>query len=150
MEDCNMLVADGIVICSCCPCMILQIIVFVFLQIPYRLAKKSKKVIHRKFCKKKRKWNEETAYQGGSQIEIEAELMRILLHGVSLTPHHDCQNTFDEIEKALDEFSQQGEFAFGSFWGRQEESNGFPPKITGQEEFNTVLHYQFIEMIKMT
>lgn len=69
--------------------------------------------------------------QEGKQIEINGELAKILIRGVSL----------EELDMALEKFSQQGQFAFGSFWGREESD-------TGQEKFDTVLHYHFTETIK--
>lgn len=53
--------------------------------------------------------------------------------------HHGCM---EEVEKVLEELSQKGEFAFGSFWGRKG-SGSF-----SSCEFDDInVEYQIIEMI---
>ncbi|KAF5202761.1 Parvalbumin [Thalictrum thalictroides] len=152
MEDWNYLAADGVVICCCCPCAILQVVVFILLKLPYKLASKSKKLVYKKLRKNKKRKEQIPRGEviqhggGGQQIRIQGELSRILLEGVSLHPNHDCIKTLNEIEKAMEELSQQGHFQFGSFWGR-DESSGLQQDVP-KEKFENVLHYQFIEMIK--
>ncbi|RZC70329.1 hypothetical protein C5167_033458 [Papaver somniferum] len=38
-----------------------------------------------------------------------------------------------EVEKVLTEFSQQGEFAFGSFWGQRDDSRRLQPDLERME-----------------
>ncbi|PIA63432.1 hypothetical protein AQUCO_00201044v1 [Aquilegia coerulea] len=150
MEDWNYLAADGVVICCCCPCAILQVIFFILLKLPYKLASKSSKLVHKKLWKHKKRNEQITkgilVQHGGEQIRSQGELRRILLEGVSLHPYHDCRKTFNEVEKAMEELSQQGHFQFGSFWGR-DVSSGLQQDVA-KEKFETALHYQYIEMIK--
>ncbi|MCD7470576.1 hypothetical protein HAX54_010545 [Datura stramonium] len=43
-------------------------------------------------------------------------------HGGSLRVQLE-RRCMEEVEKVLEEFSQKGEFAFGSFWGVDEDEN---------------------------
>ena len=61
---------------------------------------------------------------------------RIQVGGFPEDGSHGCM---EEVERVLEEYSQRGQFAFGSFWGRGE---------SDQEEFETnVVHYHLIEVI---
>lgn len=53
----------------------------------------------------------------------------------------------EEIEKVLEEFSEKGEFAFGSFWGREKSGNS--STNLAQQEFeisNRVVQFEFVEI----
>lgn len=45
----------------------------------------------------------------------------------------------EEVEKVLEEFSQRGEFAFGSFWGGDEE------EVLETERITTCIHRQTVD-----
>ncbi|PIN25929.1 hypothetical protein CDL12_01343 [Handroanthus impetiginosus] len=119
MEDRNMLAADCIVISCCCQCMILQILIFILLKLPHKLLKKTKEYA-KKFKARKRgtkivqieltRYNEDSFRSLGNSFRIE---INDFLLDESL--HFGC--CMDEIESVLEEFSDRGEFAFGSFWG---------------------------------
>ncbi|GMH01842.1 hypothetical protein Nepgr_003681 [Nepenthes gracilis] len=57
----------------------------------------------------------------------------------------DCMN---EVEKVLEELSKKGEYAFGSFWGRDDET-GTSPACNAKEEFGSTnfVRYHLIQAI---
>ncbi|XP_022881899.1 uncharacterized protein LOC111398954 [Olea europaea var. sylvestris] len=132
MEDPNMLAADCIVITCCCQCMILQILVFVLLKLPCKLVKKTKEYTKR-FRNQKRR-------EKIVQIEIRRygeDSFRS--HGNSFRIQTDKSLGFnccmDEIDHVLEDFSNRGEFAFGSFWGG-EISRRFSTSCLNEEELD--------------
>lgn len=52
----------------------------------------------------------------------------------------------EEVEKVMEELFREGEFAFGSFWGR-EESGGLPVNVSRQESDSNVVQCGFVEMV---
>ncbi|KAL2519175.1 hypothetical protein Adt_15422 [Abeliophyllum distichum] len=113
MEDPNMLAADCIVITCCCQCMILQILVFVLLKLPYKLVRKTKEYAKRFRNRKRRekimqiemsRYGEDSFRSHGNSFRFQIETLGF-----------NC--CMDEIEKVLEDISNRGEFAFGSFWG---------------------------------
>ncbi|KAG0498409.1 hypothetical protein HPP92_003100 [Vanilla planifolia] len=54
MEDFNDTAAGCVVISCCCPCLLLQITLFVFLRLPRRLVAKSKKMMMTRKTKSKK------------------------------------------------------------------------------------------------
>ncbi|KAG6764114.1 hypothetical protein POTOM_031572 [Populus tomentosa] len=118
MEDLNMLAADCVVISCCCQCLILQSIIFVLLKLPHKVIQKTrayakKKLWHRK--KEKMLESVRGRFQDSFDkfLEGSIEIQVDDFHG-----GHDCESCIEEVEEVLEGFSQKGEFAFGSFWGR--------------------------------
>ncbi|XP_026410791.1 uncharacterized protein LOC113306017 [Papaver somniferum] len=138
MEDLNLLAADGIVICFCCPCLILQFIVFVLLRLPKKLVKKSKRLVRKRLRKKKNKKKNEKKIMVIENDRFSDEKDRI--PRIASNSYNDCGWVMQEVEKALTEFSQQGEFAFGSFWGRRDDSRRLQPDLE-RMEFAEVVQY---------
>ncbi|XP_019177024.1 PREDICTED: uncharacterized protein LOC109172301 [Ipomoea nil] len=116
MEDRNALAADCIVISCCCQCLILQVIIFILLRLPSRIIRKTKRYVKRRLRSRKRAekvvqielcgyGDESSRRRGGSPDDG--------------FPFSDSSFgcCMDEVERVLEEFSQKGEFAFGSFWG---------------------------------
>ncbi|KAF7827885.1 hypothetical protein G2W53_019049 [Senna tora] len=122
MEDLNMLAADCVVICCCCccQCMILQILVFALLKLPSKLIKKSRDFAKRKLNRRRRRSEIESYIEEIVRIEeecrfrVEAERERGFVEEDA--GEGDCM---EEVERAMMEFYRKGEFAFGSFWGRE-------------------------------
>ncbi|KAL6969776.1 hypothetical protein U1Q18_029487 [Sarracenia purpurea var. burkii] len=124
MEDKNLIASDCIVISCCCQCLILQIIFFLLLKLPYKLVQKSKQYAKRKLGRPRKReptiierqltnrYGEEfDAVHGGSMRVVEEESMT------------GCEFCMEEVEKVLEEFYEKGEFAFGSFWSKEEPGN---------------------------
>ncbi|KAE8023040.1 hypothetical protein FH972_008792 [Carpinus fangiana] len=148
MEDLNMLAADCVVVSCCCQCLIVQIVIFVFLKLPSKLIRKTREYARKKLRQRKEvvlvggritggremgKYND--GFVGSFGIQVE----KLAMDG----GHHGCGGScMEEVEKVLEELSQKGEFAFGSFWGRKG-SGSF-----SSCEFDDInVEYQIIEMI---
>ncbi|XP_009605579.1 uncharacterized protein [Nicotiana tomentosiformis] len=114
MVDKNIIAADCIVICCCCQCLILQIIILFLLNLPCKLFKKTKECIKKL---RDRRRNKKTMKIENRRYEDEI----LKNHGGSLRVEFQSLCCIEEVEKVLEEFSQNGEFAFGSFWGGKEE-----------------------------
>lgn len=125
MEDLNMMAADCIVISCCCQCLVLQIVVFILLKLPYKLIRKAKQYV-KKLRNQKKKANAITRQLSGCSIDgvirSHSGSLRIKFEGLLF--EECCGNCMDEIEKTLEDMSRNGEFALGSFWkgGNLEES----------------------------
>ncbi|XP_026397817.1 uncharacterized protein LOC113293376 [Papaver somniferum] len=147
MEDFNLLAADGIVVCCCCccPCLILQFIVFVLLRLPKKLVKKSRRLV-RKRCKKKNKKKNEKKIMVIENDRFSEEKDGI--PRIASNSYNDCGWVMQEVEKVLTEFSQQGEFAFGSFWGQRDDSRRLQPDLERMEFTEVVQYCNLVEMIK--
>ncbi|KAK1389900.1 Transmembrane [Heracleum sosnowskyi] len=117
MEDLNMIAADCIVISCCCQCLVLQIVVFILLKLPHKLIRKTIKYV-KKLRNQKKNANAITRQLSGYSIDgvirSQSGSLRIKFEG--LMSEECCGNCMDEIDKALEDMSRNGEFAFGSFW----------------------------------
>ncbi|GAB4828944.1 hypothetical protein Ancab_018604 [Ancistrocladus abbreviatus] len=136
VQDCNALIADLVVISCCCQCLILQIVVFILLKLP------------RKIARKIREYAEKLGYMRRGKVGImgsgecrddddEFISVRIEIEGF-------CEGKgqcIDEVEKVLEELSMKGEFAFGSFWGRDE--RGMSSTYMAKEDFPSSNFVQF-------
>ncbi|GMI99966.1 hypothetical protein HRI_003665900 [Hibiscus trionum] len=137
MEDCNTLVADCLVICCCSQCLILQIIVFVFLELPRKLIRKTKRYAKKKLLIGHRRRGRRRTEEGKVMIELEmvkggvfGDDVRVVANSCNcMSMNLDLAQAgaaqygvryccMQEVEKVLEELSRKGEFAFGSFWGR--------------------------------
>ncbi|RAL37536.1 hypothetical protein DM860_000230 [Cuscuta australis] len=116
MEDRNALVADCIVVSCCCQCLLLQLVVFILLKLPSGMIRRAKR-----YVKNLRTRNREGK---GLQVktrygeEEDESMKRSQIHHVDAFFSFSGSCCMDEVERVLDELSQNGEFAFGSFWGR--------------------------------
>ncbi|KAK9705035.1 hypothetical protein RND81_07G028400 [Saponaria officinalis] len=159
MEDCNTLVSDCIVVSCCCQCLILQLVVFIFIHLPRKLARKTKEYAKKKLSRTRRKSKNHPQHRDGfvGFDNGRSVSMRILeLEGYEVSKVHRWGSCLDEVEKVLGELSMKGEFAFGSFWGEnQEQSVGLCSKccrtLTKEEvlEFGSHHHvkFHFIEVV---
>ncbi|KAE8661385.1 Proline-rich receptor protein kinase PERK10 isoform 1 [Hibiscus syriacus] len=132
MEDCNVLIADCVVICCCSQCLILQIIIFVFLKLPCKLIRKTKRYAKKLIGgwrprKEGGKIVIEVEMGNGGLFKDEVQLVRkrcdcMMSKSVELREGGFGEGQYgigyccmQEVEKVLEELSRQGEFAFGSF-----------------------------------
>ncbi|KMT08409.1 hypothetical protein BVRB_6g140860 [Beta vulgaris subsp. vulgaris] len=107
---------------------------FVFLQLPRRLAQKTKEFAKKKLRNRKKKQQGEEIVEkqvvdddddDDEFIELDSGKsmsMKILeLEGMAVKELHNWGSCTDEVDKVLGELSLKGEFAFGSFWGKDSE-----------------------------
>ncbi|KAI3991786.1 hypothetical protein MKX01_038184 [Papaver californicum] len=135
MEDLNLLAADGI------------FIIFVLLRLPKKLVKKSKRLVRKRLRKKNNsKKKDEKKIVAIENDQFSGEKNSI--PRISSKNYNDCGWVMQEVEKVLTGFSQQGEFAFGSFWGRREDSTRLHPHLDKMEFAEVVQYYNLVEMIK--
>ncbi|KAK9109832.1 hypothetical protein Sjap_017892 [Stephania japonica] len=138
-----------------------QILVFVLLKLPYKLVMKSKRVIVKvKLSCKSRKRRDETRWRLEDQQRSDGQ--NIAGHGRDtariiveqkwvhdLSRYHECRSlVLMEVEKMLEELYLKGEFAFGSFWGRDQTGNFSHDHDIAQQEFDDVVQNQLIGIIK--
>ena len=144
-----MLAADCVVISCCCQCLILQIIIFFLLKLPCKLIRKTREYAKKKL--RKRRKNEKTIENEINQgkhdfVGMNGGSFRIQVDGFLVDGDHGCGSCMQEVEKVLEEFSQEGEFAFGSFWGRNR--SGTISTCVAKHEFdNSIVQFQIIEMV---
>ncbi|CAL5396494.1 unnamed protein product [Camellia sinensis] len=138
MEDRNTLASDCIVISCCCQCLILQIVVFILLKLPYKLVQKTKQYAKKKLGHRKR---EKTMIDDDRDDDRKGFGIDDECHG------YEC--CMEEVEKVLEELSQKGEFAFGSFWGRDESGSLPRTSVVAKQDFNrhNVVQCHLIEMV---
>ncbi|XP_052186087.1 uncharacterized protein LOC127797322 [Diospyros lotus] len=133
MEDPNMLAADCIVISCCCQCLVLQIII-ILLKLPSKLARKTSRYAKKKLCRRRRKVTiEKKMDEYGDEYQEE--------EGFDVNEWQGCGGCccMEEVEKVLEELSQKGRFAFGSFWcGEELESSP-----------QSAINYHLIEMVQL-
>ncbi|KAL8139531.1 hypothetical protein V2J09_005552 [Rumex salicifolius] len=128
-EDCNALIADCIVISCCCECFILRVVIFLLVDLPCKVARKTRKYAIKKLGRHSRKRKREAERSAGlleaqycasgdgsfRLIQVELEIDE------SSFSEEICM---EEVDRVLEELSSMGEFAFGSFWGRCNSSSG--------------------------
>ncbi|KAG2702615.1 hypothetical protein I3760_06G099000 [Carya illinoinensis] len=154
MEDPNMLAADCVVICCCCQCLILQILIFVLLKLPYKLIRKTRDYAKKRLRKRKKDdkitEREMDQYEDDhSFVGMHGESFRIEVDGLFRDiGDHGCGSCMEEVEKVLEEMSQKGEFAFGSFWGRKGSSGSLSTCVAKHEFDGRIVPNQIIEMIE--
>ncbi|KAJ9163424.1 hypothetical protein P3X46_023092 [Hevea brasiliensis] len=122
MEDWNMLAADCVVISCCCQCLILQIIIFILLKLPCKLIRKTKEYAKKKLRTRDKKQAEKRTESVKSRFQdefVEFHEGSIAIQIEELHRGYGFESCIEEVERVLGDFSQKGEFAFGSFWGRQ-------------------------------
>ncbi|WOH07759.1 hypothetical protein DCAR_0727193 [Daucus carota subsp. sativus] len=116
MEDLNMIAADCIVISCCCQCLVLQILI-----------RKAKQYV-KKLRNSKKEANTITRQLSGFSIDevLRSHSGSFRIKFESILSEECCGNCMDEIEKALEDMSGNGEFAFGSFWKGDNLEESFP------------------------
>lgn len=137
-----MLAADCVVISCCCQCLVLQFLVFVF----RKLVKKTREYAKKMFCQRKGNYR-------GMQGEIDfykAVLVRIHEQSIRIQAQkddagHNSGCCMEEVEKVMEEFYQNGEFAFGSFWGRKGPW-GVPP-IVNDHNCKNFAQYEILDLV---
>ncbi|XP_031122273.1 uncharacterized protein LOC116025249 [Ipomoea triloba] len=151
MEDRNALAADCIVISCCCQCLILQLIIFILLRLPSRMIRKTKRYVKRRLRSRKRAEKvvqiEVCGYGDGSSRRCGGSPARVLQVGDDGFPFSDCSFgcCMDEVDRVLEEFSQKGEFGFGSFWGGDVSKRVFSYCETKQEVDYDCFHHHLLE-----
>lgn len=90
----------------------------------------------------------ETGGNGNEFPEFSEGSMRIQLEGFFMDEGDGFRYCMEEVENVLGELSEKGEFAFGSFWGR----NGSDTETAATHSANfcyesNVLQYHLIEMV---
>ncbi|GAB2297095.1 hypothetical protein Dimus_031194 [Dionaea muscipula] len=117
LEDCNTLIADCVVICCCCQCLVLQVAVLFFLELPYKMARRTREYARRRKLRHKR----EGKPSRDDLISLRTEMEELFEGG------EEGKCCIDEVEKVMEELVLRGEFAFGSFWRRDgtTDENGF-------------------------
>ncbi|XP_068636753.1 uncharacterized protein [Aristolochia californica] len=118
MEDLNTLAGDCVVICCCCQCLIAQILVFVVIKLPYRLVRRSTKLVRRKFRGRNNKEKRKEQTRGDERDHIGIHIEVIEINPFDFVRSYSCPLV--EAQKVADELSREGRLAFGSFWGRKE------------------------------
>lgn len=77
-------------------------------------------------------------------MEIHEGSMRIQIE--ELQGGHGFGDCMREVERVLDDFSQKGEFAFGSFWGRQ--GLGGSSICVGKQEVDiSLVQFELVEIV---
>ncbi|KAH7516618.1 uncharacterized protein LOC107429568 [Ziziphus jujuba] len=153
MEDINMLGADCMVISCCGQCLILQILVLVFLQLPYKMVRKTKNYTKKKLHRHRgRKKQEKTMSENNKEMDgLENEFVAGVIGGSMrrrIEGEEHCGCCMEEVEKVLEELSLKGEFAFGSFWGRGESGLIFPTPLDKHEfDYDSFVQYNLIDML---
>lgn len=119
-----MIAADCVVISCCCQCLVLQLVVFILLKLPYKVIRKMKQYVKKKLGGPKR---ERTGYyiDGGHSGSFRIE-------GFCLEEWRGCGNCMEDVEKELEDMSRKGEFAFGSFWSGEDLEESFPMYLVKQ------------------
>ncbi|KAL8106003.1 uncharacterized protein LOC141677880 [Apium graveolens] len=148
MEDLNMIAADCVVISCCCQCLVLQIVVFILLKLPYKLLRKTKQYVKKKLRNQKKEENaiarELSRYSTDGVIKRDSGSFRILFQGIS--SEECCFGCMKEIENALEDMSGKGEFAFGSFWRGEDLEDSFPTFLVKNLECHD-LQYNVVDSL---
>ncbi|CAF2090468.1 uncharacterized protein LOC103875367 [Brassica rapa] len=141
MEDLNTYAADCVVVSCCCNCLVLQIAIFIFLGLPQKLVKNTRKCYTKWGINRRRKrmgLGCECKEKIGVDSEWIKEIMSIEMEGFG------C---IEEVEKSLEEFSKNGEFLFGSFWGQEriQNSSSMSSCVNDNFDLRFVSRYEIIE-----
>ncbi|WCJ35719.1 hypothetical protein M5689_016959 [Euphorbia peplus] len=142
MEDCNMLAADCVVISCCCQCLMLQLLIFMLIKLPCKIARRTKKFARKKLglipCRNKRKKVKRDHIIRFDDIErIQVE-------------EFGSGNCMEEVERILEELSQKGEFSFGSFWGRNSSPSACIHDHVDKQDISvdfSVAQFEFVELL---
>ncbi|XP_027920753.1 uncharacterized protein LOC114178836 isoform X1 [Vigna unguiculata] len=123
MEEWNTLGADCVVISCCCQCLLLQILVFLMLKLPWKLIRKTREYAKKKL--RQRKGNDdkmkiELGCYEDVLVRIHEQSFRVQEMAVRDGEGFTSGGCMDEVQKMMEEFYQKGEFGFGSFCGREE------------------------------
>ncbi|KAL3510903.1 hypothetical protein ACH5RR_030304 [Cinchona calisaya] len=148
MEDLNAIGADCLVISCCCQCLILQVLVFILLKLPYRLFRKTKKYVKklRKGKKGDKILHTRRERYDDKSWRIHESSFRVKMEGFSTNELHEFGCCMDEVEKVLEEFCLRGDFGFGRFWDGEVLLGSFPTCLGNQELDYDVVNYHLIQM----
>ncbi|RCV08018.1 hypothetical protein SETIT_1G292200v2, partial [Setaria italica] len=129
---------DCLVVCCCCPCLVLQVTVFLFVRLPKRVVVKTKRIILRRWHRR-RPSSPMAASKGGAGCAAAAAGLKLeelldlddgfeaafgIRDGGADGWKERCfavdgNDDHDGVWEAIIE--QEGLFWFGSFWGRPEQ-----------------------------
>ncbi|XAR55872.1 hypothetical protein NMG60_11036103 [Bertholletia excelsa] len=143
MEDWNMLASDCVVITCCCQCLILQIVLFVFLGLPHKLVQKLKQYTRKKLGRGKRE-----SMAMGSEVDRCGDPLpqnpkgSVTIEGEGFV----CGCCMGEVDRVLEGLAQNGEFAFGSFWGKHQSGRSHMRVATEEFDYNIVQNH-LIEIV---
>ncbi|CAA7402232.1 unnamed protein product [Spirodela intermedia] len=133
-EDRRQLAGDCVAVCSCCPCLVVQILVLLVVGVPRRLARNSRELVRRKLGGGgRRSAAGEGAATGGDLADVAMWLSDgdVLGGGGATAACRGC--AIAEAEEVMAELHRRGEFGFGSFWRRRTggDDAGAPPWKSG-------------------
>ncbi|KAK4788392.1 hypothetical protein SAY86_019711 [Trapa natans] len=148
-EDWNALAADCIVVSCCCQCLVLQIIVFVLLRLPCKLIRKTKELARRRLARGRKRREKTKGVIEPIKAGRREEPEWTNLQGLQVK-FEDAEICMKEVERALGELVDRGEFAFGSFWGRGR--GNCPQHVGGYSSdgefgFANVVKFHLIEIV---
>ncbi|XP_009356509.1 uncharacterized protein LOC103947329 [Pyrus x bretschneideri] len=149
MEDCNMIAADCVVISCCCQCLILQITIFILYKLPCKLIRKTREYTMKKLQQRRRK--EIIVLDTCKDVDFASVVGESMRSSMEAGGGHSCRRCMEEVEEVLQEFSQRGEFGFGSFWGRGELGCSPSHHSPNHDPFDTsFVQYHLIEMVALS
>ncbi|CAM0944596.1 unnamed protein product [Alopecurus aequalis] len=150
--EAGLVAMDCVVVCCCCPCLVLQITVFLFVRLPRKVVVKSKRIILRRWHRRRSK--RRVSRSGSAASSSGMRRLEELLDGdfrATFTNINggECSGSEDSWKErcfAMDDdgggwkqrcfavdddddgvwealVEQEGLFWFGSFWGRTEQGD---------------------------
>ncbi|EOA24856.1 hypothetical protein CARUB_v10018146mg [Capsella rubella] len=146
MEDLNTFAADCVVVSCCCNCLVLQIAVFIFLGLPQKLVKNTRKCYAKWGINRRIKRMGLCCECSRENTDIDSGWMKESITTMSMVEMEGLR-CIEEVEQALQEFSKNGEFLFGSFWGQERVQNSSSMSNCGNDNFDLrfVTRYEIIE-----
>ncbi|KAG8072071.1 hypothetical protein GUJ93_ZPchr0006g45502 [Zizania palustris] len=131
--EAGLVAMDCLVVCCCCPCLVLQITMFLFVGLPKKVVVRSKRIILRR-------WHRRRSAAAGKRgfSEVPAGVMKLdpdLFDDDEFEGAFSDDNGWKERCFAVDDdggggdgvwetlIEQEGLFWFGSFWGPPEQAD---------------------------
>ncbi|XP_010502435.1 PREDICTED: uncharacterized protein LOC104779747 [Camelina sativa] len=144
MEDLNTFAADCVVVSCCCNCLVLQIAIFIFLGLPQKLVKNTRKCYTKWGINRKIKRMGLCCECRRENTEVDSGWMK---ESMTMSMEMEGLRCIEEVEQALEEFSKNGEFLFGSFWGQERVQNSSSMSNCGNDNFDLrfVSRYEIVE-----
>lgn len=128
---------DCLVVCCCCPCLVLQVTVFLFVRLPRKEVVKTKRIILRRWHRR-RPASSLSSKAAGLKL---ADLLDLddgfeAAFGIGDEGAGDWKERCFAVSGGDDDgdsvweaiIEQEGPFWFGSFWGRREQEEGSVPE----------------------
>ncbi|CAN6253578.1 unnamed protein product [Urochloa humidicola] len=152
---------DCLVVCCCCPCLVLQVTVFLFVRLPKRVVVKTKRIILRRWHRRRRPMASSKGVPGCAASAAGLKLEELLdlddgfeaAFGIGDGGAADgwkekcfpVDDNDDGVWEAIIE--QEGLFWFGSFWGRPEREGsvaGGDDQTDGNGSFRLPVHLECV------